>query len=157
MKIVVAEHDGTLRQALEAGRAPAGDEVRVVEARAGVVEAVIAADVPQVLVLDWSAPGLAAADLCASIRRRDPAEPYLFVVAVVPDDRPGTRAEAYRAGVDSVVARPVDPFELLARLDVARRIAGLQDALLDRSMELERARLDLESRNAMLAEIASTP
>ena len=154
MKIAIAETNGAIHQILRKEVACRGD-VLVALGLADDFPALLGGDDVRVLILDWSLTEPAPADLCRRIRSRDLASPYLFVITVVGQDRPEDRAEAFRAGSDAVITLPCEPEELLARLDVARRISNREDDLRNRSLELEQLRLDLESQNATLAEIAS--
>ncbi len=155
MKIAIAEEDDAIRRLLHVGEAVGGDQLVALGDPDDLLRALDDPDL-RVLIFDSTAPRLAGLDLCRRIKRRSPSEPYIYLIAVVGSDTCSERLAAFEAGADAVVARPCDLQEVRARVAVARRIATHEDWLRGRSNELEQIRLDLEARNATLAEIASS-
>ena len=72
---------------------------------------------PDILLLDINLPRISGLDVCRALRMSESFEllPILIVTAQT-DDR--TRLSAFRAGASDVVAKPVIPEELLARVGV---------------------------------------
>jgi len=66
--------------------------------------------------------------LCRAIRARREAA-YVYVVILARGRRRSHILEALAAGADAVLARPVDPAELSARIAAARRIVDLERSL----------------------------
>lgn len=72
---------------------------------------------PDVLLLDINLPRISGLDVCRALRMSERFEllPILIVTAQTDDH---TRLSAFRAGASDVVAKPVIPEELLARVGV---------------------------------------
>ncbi|HEX7481429.1 MAG TPA: response regulator [Polyangiales bacterium] len=82
---------------------------------------------PDVLLLDINLPRVSGIDVCRALRMSGPWEllPILLVSAQTDSD---TRLHAFRAGASDVLAKPVLPEELLARVGVQlERIRLLRD------------------------------
>ena len=155
MKIAIVEKDGAIRQRLRQGDAHRADEIVDLGCTIDLMS-YLADPFLRVVILDWSCLDPVAPELCRQVRERPPADPYIYVIAVIGLDRPTPTVEVFHAGVDAVLMQPFDPDELTAWLDVARRICAHEDNLRGRSWELEQIRRDLESQNSALSEIASS-
>jgi CheY-like chemotaxis protein len=83
----------------------------VVEAGDG-VEALelIAQERPDLVLLDWTMPRRAGADVLDEIKQRHPALP---VVVLTAEHQPPHRALAEALGVDVFLTKPFSPIELL--------------------------------------------
>jgi len=79
---------------------------------------------PDVLLLDINLPGISGLDVCRALRMSESFEalPVLIVTGQTDDQ---TRLLAFRAGASDVVAKPVIPEELLARVGVQLERVGL--------------------------------
>ena len=72
--------------------------------------------------------GLGGCELCRAIRARGAAA-YVYVLILARGRRKALVLKALAAGADAVLARPVDPAELSARIAAARRIVDLERSL----------------------------
>jgi diguanylate cyclase (GGDEF)-like protein len=107
------------------------------------------------LVSDWMMPGIDGLELCRRIRGRpDPA--YTYIILLTARDSREDRLEGLQAGADDFLGKPVDTGELVARLNVARRILTMQDQLRTHTTLLVDLHFALERQNEMLSERAST-
>jgi diguanylate cyclase (GGDEF)-like protein len=100
-------------------------------------------------------PGIDGLDLCRQLRSRSEAL-YTYVILITARSGLDARMEGYRAGVDDFLSKPLDLEELLARVEIGRRILEMQKELVRRSDELEGLRQELELRNERLADMAIT-
>ena len=80
-------------------------------------------------------------ELCRRIRGLA-GRPYTYFVLFTGRGGCEERLEALAAGVDDFLAKPFDTRELVARLEIARRLLSMQE--------------DLERKNAALHELATT-
>ena len=154
MNILVAEDDRV--SALKLQRSLERMGYRVTVARDG-LEAWKLIDEGGVclLVSDWMMPGIDGPELCRRIRARpDPA--YTYVILLTARDSRDDRLEGLQAGADDFLGKPLDTGELVARLNVARRILAMQEQLRTHAAQLAALHVALEHQNEMLSERAST-
>ncbi len=128
MKVLVAEDHISLRTMLETVLAKWGFEVISAcngeEALAQLQEP----NAPRMALLDWMMPGMDGLEVCRRIRRLLPSGlPYLIILTARNDK--GDIVRGLRAGADDYIAKPYDSRELLARLEVGRRMVELQQQL----------------------------
>ena len=94
----------------------AGDPYLVYSATDGPDALVKASSIrPDIILLDHMMPGMSGVEVCEMLRK-DPelfAIPIVFVTAL--DDR-ASRLDAFRAGADDVITKPVDRLELRMRV-----------------------------------------
>jgi CheY-like chemotaxis protein len=112
---------------------------------------------PQVVIADWSMPGMTGTELAARIRAEETGYTYVLVLSGRADE--AASREAVQAGADGVLAKPPDPAELERGLITAERITTLHGRLRAGSrVDAEtgagsRSRLD-EDLAAMCARVA---
>ena len=94
-----------------------------------------------VVLSDWMMPGLDGLELCRRIRSLA-GRPYTYFVMFTGRAGFEDRLEALAAGADDFLGKPFDPRELVARLEIARRLLAIQD--------------ELERKNVALRELATT-
>ena len=115
----------------------------------------LAADAPDIVLLDIMMPGLSGYDVCRRIRA-DPATALLPVVLVTSLDPQQERLKGIEAGADDFVQKPFHQAELLARVRSLLRIKSLQDEVIRQAAELKLWNATLEERvQASLAQIES--
>ena len=92
-----------------------------------------------VIISDWVMPGLDGLDLCRRVRDQG-QRPYTYLILLTSKHGQDERLEGLRAGADDFLVKPPNARELAVRLEIARRILGVQD--------------ELERRNRLLADLA---
>ena len=102
----------------------------------------LAAEAPDLVLLDVMMPGMSGYEVCAAIRA-DPAHAMLPVVLVTALDPARERAKGLEAGADDFLSKPVAQAELLARVKSLLRIKQLYD-------EVERQKNELADWNRTL-------
>lgn len=102
-----------------AGRALRRAGMQVIEAADGVeVLELIRTRSPDAAVLDMLLPGLPALEVCRRLHEKGSHTPVILVGA---RGDAAARVEGLRAGADDVLTRPVDPGELVARVEALVR------------------------------------
>ncbi len=155
MKILIAEEDAVSRQVLRKILQDMDFEVVDVTDGEGAWDLLSFHDA-RIVITDWLMPGLDGPGLCRRIRARGDRGPYVYIILLTARHSPEDRHRAIQAGADDILVKPLDAAELSARLDVARRIIGMEEQLRARSAELERTHAELERRNSLLVEMASS-
>ncbi len=138
MRILIAEDDPTSRAMLATVLDKAGYEV--VEAPHG-TEAwrqLQQPDGPRLAILDWGMPGMDGLELIRQVRSLPAEQRTYLIMLTIRDDKTDVTA-ALEAGADDYVAKPFDPGELLARIQVGCRLLNMQDMLAAKVQELSRA------------------
>jgi class 3 adenylate cyclase/CheY-like chemotaxis protein len=105
----------------------------------------IAAQPPDLLLLDIMMPGLSGYDVCRRIRA-DPATALLPVVLCTALDAHQERIHGIEAGADDFLSKPVNRHELLARVKSLLRIKSLQDEVKAQAAQLAAWNHTLEQR-----------
>ena len=79
------------------------------------------------VVSDWMMPVVDGLELCRRIRSQ--RGQYIYVILLTVKGLPEERLEALEAGADDFLVKPLDPAELVARMEVARRILSMKAEL----------------------------
>jgi class 3 adenylate cyclase len=107
----------------------------------------IAADPPDLVLLDVMMPGMSGYEVCKAIRA-DPKTGILPVVLVTALDPAQERINGLEAGADDFLTKPVNQAELMARVRSLLRIKALYDQVQSQKSELEVWNRTLEQRVA---------
>lgn len=140
MKILIADDEASSRLMLAGVLQKFGHEVITTTDGTEGWEAMRQPEAPKLAIFDWIMPGLTGVEVCQRIRGLATDEPpYLILLTSM-----GEKADivaGLEAGADDYLAKPFDPGELRARVEVGRRVTELQtrlrearDALSDAAM-----------------------
>jgi class 3 adenylate cyclase/CheY-like chemotaxis protein len=114
----------------------------------------VAADMPDLVLLDIMMPGLSGYDVCRRMRA-DAATALLPVVLVTSLDAQQERIKGIEAGADDFLGKPINQPELFARVRSLLRIKALQDEVSEQAATLREWNAKLEERvDAQVAEIS---
>jgi two-component system cell cycle response regulator len=101
----------------------------------------------RLVVSDWMMPEMDGVELCRAFRKLEGS--YVYFVLCSAKGEKEDRLQAFEAGVDDFISKPVDRNELHSRMNVARRILAAEDVL-------HRQKLELEGTAQKLADINSS-
>lgn len=104
--------------------------------------AILAAERPDLVLLDVMMPGMDGYQVCRAIRA-DPAFAVLPVVLVTALDPEQERIKGLEAGADDFLGKPIHQAELMARVRSLLRVKALYD-------EVQRQRTELRAWNSTL-------
>jgi DNA-binding response OmpR family regulator len=113
-KVLIADDQPTMRQlvrlTLESGHfeileAPDGDAALALARR----------ELPDLVFLDWTMPGMAGVDVCRTLRE-DPATEGMRIVMLTARSQPADRDHARAMGADDYITKPFSPIELLEKV-----------------------------------------
>jgi phosphoserine phosphatase RsbU/P len=149
MKVLIADDDPVSRTLLETILRRWNYDVVIADNGSAAWQTLQQADAPKLAILDWEMPGATGLSLCRRVRdQENPQPPYLILLTAR-----GTKEDLINGlagGADDFLAKPLDPSELRARLQVARRMLGLQAALADRVHQLEEALKQIKQLHDLL-------
>ncbi len=142
MKILIADDDLLMRTILHRHLTAWGHEP--VEAINGsdAWEKLTCPDAPRLAILDWFMPGMDGLDICRKLLERKGK--LLYTILLTSHSEKNHVAEALSLGAYDFHAKPIDPEELLSRVNVGIRLLEAEDARDKLSRELDQHRLHLE-------------
>lgn len=120
-KVMVVEDDATVSSVVVSYLERAGHQASSVADGQRAIDA-IAAEEPDLVVLDRMLPHLGGMEICVRVRRSWPSMPVVMLTALgEPDDR----IAGLEVGADDYVTKPFSPRELVLRIEsVLRRAAA---------------------------------
>ena len=144
MDILIAEDDLTSRSLLTAVLTRLGYSVAVKKDGVEAWKAMQQSDCPRLVILDRQMPGLNGDEICNLARKNKKIrQPYIILLTVRGEKH--DVVEGLEAGADDYISKPYNTEELRARIEVGRRVVGLQNALEERISELEQALAEIKT------------
>ncbi|MBS1151196.1 MAG: Phytochrome, two-component sensor histidine kinase [Myxococcaceae bacterium] len=99
---------------------------RVFADGAALLEQIVAAPLPDVLVLDWVMPGVSGIEVCQFLRARE-ATSELKILLLTAQNQTGQIVAGLAAGANDYLSKPYSPAELLARVTALVRAKRLRE------------------------------
>ena len=123
---------------------------------------VVTRDEPRIVLTDWLMPKMDGIELCRKLRSHEGIR-FVYVILVTAKTGAERTVEAFDAGADDIISKPINEAELLARLRAAERLVAAESALAKRTREVHRvnakmamAHQKLNSANEKLQRMATT-
>jgi len=154
MRILVVDDDGSMRAVLAALLSRAGHEVFVASNGRQAFE--MALDLrPQIMIADWMMPEMDGIQLTVALRQtRIGRAVYIILLTGLEDD--ARLVEAFEAGADDFISKPLKPRVLEARLRAGQRVVLLQQEIERDRADIQRFAAELAVTNRRLQEMAQT-
>lgn len=154
MRVLVVEYDRAMRALMAQWLNAAGHRVNVAE---NGVEALNLAELhrPQVVITDWRMPQMDGIALCRELRRL-PAQRNTYLIMITVETIPDKLVEAFEAGTDDYLTKPLTPKLFFARLRAAQRVVQLQEELAFDREQMVRFSNELSIANKRLQQQALT-
>ena len=115
---------------------------------------------PDLLLMDVEMPRMGGVEVCRIIKANQGSQGeggFGFIpVILVTARRGGGKVEGLELGADDYLVKPFDTPELVARVKSMLRLKALQDALLEKNRELDRANKELEEKRKELLALSRT-
>ena len=138
MRILIAEDDFTSRTLLAGVLKNGGhDVVETIDGMAAWT-ALQQPDAPALAILDWVMPEMDGLELVRQIRARPTEQPPYLLMLTRRNEKADIIA-VLDAGANDFVAKPFNPGELRARVEVGRRLIEMQARLAAKVEELREA------------------
>jgi two-component system OmpR family response regulator len=146
-RVLIVEDDPELRVVLDRGLTEEGFETEIASTGAIAFERV-AANAPDLLVVDIGLPDTDGRDLCQALRARGFQMPVLFLTArdALPD-----RLAGFEAGGDDYVTKPFAFAEVVARLQALARRTGAEGVVAALGLRLDPVSHSVSSPSASVA------
>ncbi len=138
MRILIAEDDPTSRIVLAAVLKKAGHEVTATVHGAEAWQLLQQPDAPALAILDWMMPELQGPEVVRRVRAIPTNSPPYLILLTTKTEKADIIA-GLEAGANDYLAKPFDPGELRARVEVGRRLLEVQSALATKIAELRLA------------------
>lgn len=154
MRVLLVEDDRAMLVLLEAMLKAAGHDVLV--ARNG-VEAmrIVEQHHPQLVITGWAMPQMDGITLCRKLRESsERCDVYVIILTI--QESVDRLVEAFEAGADDYLVKPVAQKVFFARLRAAQRVVQLQEELAFDREQLLRFSKDLAASNERLQRLALT-
>lgn len=154
LRVLVVDADSSMRTQLRSILAHAG--YTVFEAANGQQGFEMALDVlPHILITDWMMAGMDGVELTRALRQTKPCRStYILILTAL--DAEEKLVEAFDAGVDDFMSKPLKARVLGARLRSAQRVLTLQREIKRDHEEIRRFAAELAVANRRLQEAALT-
>ena len=136
MKILIAEDDKTSRTMLTHTLGKFGYDVISACDGKEALKKLQEADAPKLAILDWMMPEMDGVEVCRSIRTLETDRPPYVIMLTTKLEKEDIVA-GLEAGADDYLAKPYDPAELRARVEVGCRIVEMQAQLVAKISELD--------------------
>ncbi len=154
MRVLVVEDDRAMLVLLEAMLKAAGHEVLTARDGAEAMR-VVEAEHPQLVITGWKLPVMDGVTLCRKLRE-SPERRDVYVFILTAKETADSLVEAFEAGADDYLVKPVSQRVFFARLRAAQRVVQLQEELAYDREQLLRFSRDLAASNERLQRLALT-
>ncbi|MFA6203656.1 MAG: diguanylate cyclase [Gallionella sp.] len=113
------------------------------------------ASVPQLIISDWMMPEMDGIEFCRELRK-NPEWHKIYVFIVTAQESTDRLIEAFEAGANDYLSKPINPKVLAARLRSAQRIVQMQEAQEEDRLQLRQFADELALSNKRLQTLALT-
>lgn len=154
--VLIVDDDPAHVQHVREGLAPHGYRFR--EARDGAQAlSAIREHRPDLILMDVEMPGLGGVEVCRIIKANSGEGGFGFIPVILMTARQAAgKVEGLELGADDYLVKPFDMLELGARVKSMLRLKALQDALIEKNRELDRANKELARKREELLALSRT-
>jgi len=123
LKVLVADDSAVYRKLVEQAFTDANYSLLVARSGQEAID-LISEHFPAIVITDWVMPDLTGIELCQRIRAGS-QNPYTYVIILTSVSEKENVVKGLAAGADDYLTKPFHPEELLARVEVGRRLVEL--------------------------------
>jgi diguanylate cyclase (GGDEF)-like protein len=154
LRILLVEDDHTLQVLYKRVLEKAGYQVTTANNGLAALE-IVKADPPQLVISDWMMPEMNGIEFSKALRK-NPEWNKIYIFLVTAQESTDKLVEAFEAGVDDYLSKPINIKVLEARLRAAKRIIQMQETLEQDRLQLRQFADELALSNQRLQELALT-
>ena len=154
LRILLVDDDRSIQLFYKSLLEKAGHQVTVANNGRKALEAV-AENPPQLIISDWIMPEMDGIEFCKKLRQ-NPEWTKIYLFIVTSQESTDRLVEAFEAGADDYLPKPINPKVLAARLRSAQRIIQMQETLEQDRLQLRQFADELALSNQRLQELALT-
>ena len=154
LRVLLVEDDRIMSALLESKLAGAGHTV-FTACNGEDALTMIAQHQPQLIISDWLMPGMDGISLCRRLREHSEYNSIYFIVMTAQEDA-GKLVEAFEAGADDYLVKPINTKIFFARLRAGIRVVKLQEELASDREQLLHFSNNLKLANDRLQQLALT-
>lgn len=154
LRILLVEDDRTMRLLYTALLERSGHTVKTAGNGLEALERV-KESIPQLIISDWMMPEMDGIEFCRSLRM-NPAWHKIYVFIVTAQESTDRLIEAFEAGANDYLTKPINPKVLVARMRSAQRIIQMQEAQEEDRLQLRQFADELALSNQRLQTLALT-
>ena len=154
LRILLVEDDPSMQLLYKRLLEKSGHQVTTANNGLAALE-IVKTNPPQLIISDWVMPEMDGIEFCKTLRR-NPQWNKIYVFIVTSQEGTEKLIEAFEAGVDDYLPKPINPKVLAARLRAAQRIVSLQEAMEEDRLQLRQFADELALSNQRLQEMALT-
>jgi two-component system cell cycle response regulator len=130
MRVLIAEDDVTSRNILTTFLKKWGYDPVAVNTGKAALEVLHQPRAPRLAILDWMMPEMDGIEVVRQVRAQEACQPPYIIMLTAKTGKDEVII-GLQAGADDYLAKPFDPGELRARVEVGRRLIEMQAALFD--------------------------
>lgn len=154
LRVLVADDDASMRAVLKSMLTHAGHDVVLAASGREALELSLEVQ-PHIMITDWLMPEMNGIELIQALRQtRVGRGMYMLLLTGLGDE--DKLVEAFEAGVDDYMAKPLNQRVLTARLRAGQRVVRLQQEMERDREEMRRFAAELAVTNRRLHEVALT-
>ncbi|ADL55009.1 diguanylate cyclase [Gallionella capsiferriformans] len=154
LHILLVDDDRAIRLLYKALLEKSGHSVTTANNGREALESVKASP-PQLIISDWMMPEMDGIEFCRELRK-NPDWHRIYVFIVTAQESTEKLIEAFEAGANDYLSKPINPKVLAARLRSAQRIVQMQEAQEEDRLQLRQFADELALSNKRLQALAVT-
>jgi diguanylate cyclase (GGDEF)-like protein len=154
LRILLVEDDRSIQLLYKALLEKAGHSVTTANNGRAALD-IVKTNPPQLIISDWMMPEMDGIEFCKELRK-NPEWNKIYMFIVTAQESTDKLVEAFEAGVDDYLAKPINPKVLAARLRAAQRIIQMQEAQEEDRVQLRQFADELAISNKRLQALALT-
>lgn len=154
LRILLVEDDRAIQMLYKTLLEKSGHSVTIANNGRAALE-IVKANPPQLIISDWIMPEMDGIEFCKALRK-NPEWNNIYVFIVTAQESTERLIEAFEAGVDDYLSKPINPRVLAARLRAAQRIIQMQETHEENRLQLRQFADELALSNQRLQELALT-